>query len=169
MDHLQIRLADFDNAADSAGIVSIVNAYAMEPQGGGKSLPAEILEQMVPGMKKVPGALTFLALLKGQPVGAAVCFRGFSTFSGKPLINVHDLSVLKEYRGQGIGTRLLAAVEAYAAAEGCGKVTLEVRELNPLAERLYRRLGYGDPSGFATRFLDKPLSKDSTLRISKTV
>lgn len=158
MSSLEFRLANLDDASDAEAIASIVNAYAMEPQGGGKSLPDDVLQRMAPGLKQVAGSFVMLAVLDGKPVGAAVCFRGFSTFAGRPLINVHDLSVLKEFRGKGIGTQLLAAVEEYAIAQGCGKVTLEVREANPLAERLYRRLGYGDPSGFPTRFLDKPLT-----------
>jgi len=43
-----------------------------------------------------------------------VCFRGFSTFAAAPLINVHDLAVVPGFRGQGIGRRLLEAVEMYA-------------------------------------------------------
>jgi ribosomal protein S18 acetylase RimI-like enzyme len=159
LESLVITPASFDNPADAAAIVEIVNAYALEPQGGGKSLPDDVLKRIVPGMAAVPGAFTLLARSQGRPVGAAICFRGFSTFAGRPLVNVHDLSVLKEHRGQGIGARLLQAVEASARAQGCCKVTLEVREVNPLAEKLYRRLGYGDPSGFATRFLDKPLGE----------
>lgn len=157
-ENFNVRLANFDDSGDAAGIVKIVNAYAMEPQGGGAPLPSDVQARMVPGIQATPGAFVLLACVENQPVGAAICFRGFSTFSGKPLINVHDLSVIKEYRGQGIGSRLLADVEALAIAEGCGKVTLESRDANPAADRLYRRLGYGDPGGFATRFLDKPLS-----------
>lgn len=158
MSSLELRLADLNNPVDAQAIVSIVNAYAMEPQGGGKSLPDDVLQRMVPGMKEIPGSFVMLAVVEGEPVGAGVCFRGFSTFAGRSLVNVHDLSVLKEFRGKGIGSRLLAAIEDYAQSQGCGKVTLEVREANPLAEKLYRRLGYSDPSGFPTRFLDKPLS-----------
>jgi len=157
-EEFDIRLADFDDPDDARSIVAIVNAYAMEPQGGGAALQPEICQRMVPGLKSTPGAFVLLAWVGVVPVGAAVCFRGFSTFAGRPLINVHDLSVLQEYRGKGYGKKLLTAVETLAREQGCGKVTLEVRELNPLAERLYRRLGYGDPSGFATRFLDKPLT-----------
>lgn len=155
-----IARADFDDSDDAGAIVELVNSYAREPQGGGKSLPQQVLEDMVPGLRGTPGAFCLLAREGGTPVGLAVCFRGFSTFAGRPLINVHDLSVSEGHRGRGIGTRLLAAVEEEARRMGCGKVTLEVRELNPLAENLYRRLGYGDPSGFATRFLDKPLKSD---------
>jgi len=150
-------MANLDDPADAAAIVAIVNAYALEPQGGGASLSDSVLKRMIPGLREAAGAFVLLAQVEGQDVGAAVCFRGFSTFAGRPLINVHDLSVLQDFRGRGIGSRLLRAVEEQARSLGCGKVTLEVREVNPLAERLYRRLGYGDPSGFATRFLDKPL------------
>lgn len=157
MSELRIEKADFANPQHATAIVKIINAYAREPQGGGKDLPLDVQQRIVPGMQKVPGAFTMLAWMGDKPVGAAICFRGFSTFAGAPLVNVHDLSVLEDYRGQGIGSRLLAAVEKCAAEQGCCKVTLEVREVNPEAERLYRRLGYTDPSGFKTRFLDKPL------------
>ena len=158
---MTISQADFDNPVHARAIPRIVNAYAMEPQGGGKSLSAEVLANMVPGMKALPGAVTFLAWIGEEPVGAAICFQGFSTFASKPLINVHDLSVVETHRGQGIGSLLLRAVEEYARSRGCCKVTLEVREENPHAERLYRKLGYGNPDGFATRFLDKPFGKKS--------
>lgn len=157
MSEIDVTLANFDDSDDAANIVKIVDSYAREPQGGGRPLPDVVCQQMVAGLKATPGAFVLLARRRDQAVGAAVCFCGFSTFAGRPLVNVHDLSVLQEYRGQGIGTRLLQAVEEYARSRGCCKVTLEVREINPLAERLYRRLGYGDPSGYATRFLDKPL------------
>jgi len=77
-----------------------------------------------------------------QPVGAAVCFVGFSTFRARGLINVHDLAVLPDWRGYGVGTRLLGAVEGLARRRGYCKITLEARLDNP-AQRLYRRSGYG--------------------------
>lgn len=157
MEQFDIRLADFDDPDDSAAIVELIESYALEPQGGGAPLPVDVRERIVPGMKAIPGAVTFLAFHGQQPVGAAICFPGFSTFAGRPLVNVHDLAVRKDFRGKGIGSQLLNAVEDFARSRGCSKVTLEVRDANPLAERLYRRRGYGDPSGFATRFLDKPL------------
>ncbi len=49
----------------------------------------------------------------------------------------------RAWRGQGIGRRLLRAVEAEARARGYCKITLEVRADNGAAMALYRRLGYG--------------------------
>jgi ribosomal protein S18 acetylase RimI-like enzyme len=75
-------------------------------------------------------------------VGIATCFLGFSTFAARPLINVHDLAVLPEHRGRGIGRGLLEAVEHCARERGCAKVTLEVQENNSPARRLYKRMGF---------------------------
>ena len=72
---------------------------------------------------------------------------GFSTFTGKPLINIHDLTVTSGCRGRGIGRPLLKAVEAKARELGCGKVTLEVREDNAPARQFYQRFGFRDGEG----------------------
>lgn len=55
-------------------------------------------------------------------------------------IHVIDISLLPEYRGRGIGSRLLDALLAEASELGC-RVTLEVERRNP-ARRLYERLGF---------------------------
>ncbi|KAI3323468.1 acyl-CoA N-acyltransferase [Xylariaceae sp. AK1471] len=44
--------------------------------------------------------------------------------------------------GRGIGSKLIAAVEAQARAEGFKQLWLTVWEFNPNAQRLYQRLGY---------------------------
>jgi ribosomal protein S18 acetylase RimI-like enzyme len=104
--------------------------------------------------------LALLALSEGTPVGVAVCFLGFSTFNARPLLNIHDLAVVPERRGQGIGKALLAAAEAEAMRRGCCKLTLEVQDDNRRARGLYERAGFTDfvvgASG-PTRFLCKPL------------
>jgi ribosomal protein S18 acetylase RimI-like enzyme len=96
-----------------------------------------------------------------EPVGVAVCITGFSTFRARALTNVHDLAVVPGWRGRGIGRRLLAAVEDLARERGHCKITLEVREDNPAAMALYRRLGFGAgvSAGVAVQyvFLEKRL------------
>ena len=84
----------------------------------------------------------FLAFNEEQPIGVAICLLGFSSFRGKPLINIHDIAVSPDARGQGVGRKLLAAVEAEARALGCCKVTLEVRSDNEPAKALYRQVGF---------------------------
>ena len=45
-------------------------------------------------------------------------------------------------RGQGLGQRLLLALEAVALTRGCDSIYLEVRADNRAAISLYRRMGY---------------------------
>ena len=109
----------------------------------------------------MPGHLVLLAFAGQHAVGLAICFQGFSTFRARPLLNIHDLAVLPDHRRRGVATALLAAVEAQALRRGCCKLTLEVREDNPAAESLYRRLGFGAGSAGGRpaqyRFLEKRL------------
>ncbi len=155
MTGITIRAADWGSASDCAAIIQLLDTYSREPIEGGEPLSAFAREHVVAGLRNEPGGVVLLAFVESQAVGIAVCFRSFSTFAARPLINVHDLAVLPEFRGGGIGGRLLDAVCQHARELGCCKVTLEVRESNAAAERLYRRRGFGEPGGKATRFLDK--------------
>jgi ribosomal protein S18 acetylase RimI-like enzyme len=152
--------ADLHDPQHQAAIVHLVDAYARDPMGNGEGLPAEVRARLIPGLQQHPTSLVFLAYDSGEPVGIAVCFAGFSTFAAQPLINIHDLAVIEESRGQGVGRMLLARVEAKGRELGCCKLTLEVREDNHRAQRLYAKVGFGDGAfnqGARTWFLQKRL------------
>lgn len=56
--------------------------------------------------------------------------------------HINNLAVLPELRGHGLGTQLLEAVIEEAAHLGAELLTLEVRESNTPALRLYARSGF---------------------------
>ena len=56
--------------------------------------------------------------------------------------HVTTIAVDPEYRGRGVGNRLLTALEERALRYGCRRMTLEVRVSNHVAQRLYRRHGF---------------------------
>ena len=143
----EILVADLEYPPHQAAICDLLNSYASDLMGRGMALSAGVQKQLIEGLKEHPTTLVLLAFAENHPVGLAVCFRGFSTFAAKPLLNIHDLAVLPEYRGQGIGRQLLTETHRRAAELGCCKVTLEVREDNDRAQRLYRSLGYGVRNG----------------------
>ena len=148
--------ADFDNPAHADAIVTLIDAYARDPMGGGASLPAAVRRDLVAGLRAHPTTVVALAFDGREPVGIAVGFVGFSTFAARPLLNIHDLAVRPAYRGRGVGRGLLAHVEAVARARGCRKLTLEVRDDNERAQRLYRAVGFGNedaPMRFWTKRL----------------
>ena len=56
--------------------------------------------------------------------------------------HVTNVAVAKDFRGQGIGRLLTAALIQYASNLGVVYATLEVRRSNETAKRLYRSLGF---------------------------
>jgi GNAT superfamily N-acetyltransferase len=141
---LAVALADYANPRDAEDIVTLLEAYARDPMGGGAPLGQEVRDEVVPGLAATPGAFSLIARIDGRAVGLANCFTGFSTFIAKPLINVHDMTVLASHRGRGIGKALLGAVEAEARRRGACKLTLEVLSGNARAKALYASQGYSD-------------------------
>jgi ribosomal protein S18 acetylase RimI-like enzyme len=160
-DAVLVRAADLANPRDADAVVALLDAYARDPRGGGTPLADEVRQRLVAGLRTHPTTRIWLAIDGGECVGVCVAFTGFSTFQGRPLLNIHDLAVLPGQRNRGTGRALLAAAEAHARASGCCKLTLEVQEDNAPARHLYERFGfrdvvYGD-SG-PTRFLGKSLA-----------
>jgi len=139
---VEIVEADLDRPDHQQAVLDLTDAYAADAMGSGRPLPAGVRAALVPGLRNHPTTLIFLAYLAGQPIGIATCFRGFSTFAAQGLVNIHDLAVLPEHRGCGVGRQLLAAVEQKARALGCCKVTLEVQEDNRRARALYEAVGF---------------------------
>ena len=142
-------------------IIELIDAYAADPMGNGKPLSADVRAALIPGLQQHPTTLIFLAYQGSHAVGIAVCFVGFSTFAARPLVNIHDLAVLPDFRGRGVGRQLLEAVECKARAQGCCKLTLETQENNRRARRIYQAAGfaqalYEDAAG-GSLFFAKPL------------
>ena len=55
---------------------------------------------------------------------------------------INMLATYPQYRGRGVGRRLMAVVDRLATAAGCRTIAVEVFEQNAGALRLYRTLGY---------------------------
>jgi GNAT superfamily N-acetyltransferase len=142
MQPIEIVEANLSRPEHQQAVLELVDAYSCDPMGDGKPLSAEARARLIPGLQRHPTTLIFLAYHAGEPIGIAVCFRGFSTFAAQPLVNIHDLNVLPSYRGKGIGQRLMAAVEAKARETGCCMLSLEVQENNLRARRSYTAAGF---------------------------
>lgn len=137
-----IKQADLEQASQASALLAILDAYAREPGGQSAPLSDEARANLVQGVLGQPHATVLMAFDGEKPVGAAVCYWGFSTFAGKPSITIDDLAVLPDFRGRGIGKALLSEVEARARSRGCCKIALEVNDSNEGAKRLYRSFGF---------------------------
>ena len=132
--------ADLGHPEHQEIVLNMVRAFARAVAG--QDLPQENQENLVDGLRSHPAVFVFIAFNEKHPIGFAICFLGFSTFMARPLINIHDFYVEEEYRRQGVGGRILQAIEDKARSLDCCKLTLEVELNNQAALSLYHRFGF---------------------------
>lgn len=134
--------ASLDDPAHAAAFLEMIDAYARDPMEGGMPLPERVRRELAPALRSHPAHYVFLAFDGERVIGFSVCIMGFSTFEARPLLNIHDIGVLKEYRGRGVGRRLMERITSRARELNCCKLTLEVRRDNAPARALYRKFGF---------------------------
>ena len=168
---LTVCRADYANPVHAAALVSLLDAYAQDPMGGGEPLSAYTKTHLVSALATRPQAFSVLAfreieishhgrnIISLTPVGLVNCIEGFSTFACQPLVNIHDVAVLLQYRGQRVAEKMLMRVEEIARERGACKLTLEVLEGNVGAVKLYHRVGFDnyqlEPTMGSAQFLQK--------------
>lgn len=81
-------------------------------------------------------AVYLVARVKGRIVG----YVGMWTVANEG--HITNIAVHPDYRGQGVGTRLLSFLIAVAESREIDALTLEVRLSNIRARRLYERMGF---------------------------
>jgi GNAT superfamily N-acetyltransferase len=159
-DPIRISRVDYADPVHAQALVALLDAYAQDPMGGGAGLSGYAKTHVVPGLASRPQAFSVIALAQDAaqtPVGLVNCIEGFSTFAAKPLVNVHDVIVLPDWRGHGVAGAMLEAVIQIARERGACKLTLEVLSGNQKALRAYAKLGFDayqlDPEAGTAQFL----------------
>jgi ribosomal protein S18 acetylase RimI-like enzyme len=144
MTMIEITVCDYSNPAHSEALASLINSYIDDEMGGGNLLSQEEQQRMIEGLSAHPKAIVLLAREDGIFVGLLTAFENFSTFTAKPMLNIHDVFVLNDYRGKGVGRKLMKAIVAEAERRKCSRLTLEVRKDNVKAQNLYQSLGFAE-------------------------
>ncbi len=115
---------------------------------------------MILGELRNPNAQLLLLVLGEQLLG----------YVGMQLIldecYITNLAVKKEWQGRGLGSSLLQAAERGALEKGCFLITLEVRESNEPALKLYRKHGF-ETAGRRKNYYEKPV--EDALIMTKSV
>lgn len=162
MNDIEIVQVNYHDQQHAKDLVYLLNEYALDPMGGAEALPVEVQAALPSGMADVAGAVSFIAYTtSNEPVGLLNAFQGFSTFRCRPLLNIHDIVVIRHYRRQGVCEQMLQAAEAYALAIGCCKMTLEVLDNNSSAKKAYQKYGFSgyelDPKAGSAVFWQKEI------------
>jgi len=88
-----------------------------------------------------PAVEAFIAELGGKPVGMALFFHNFSTWTGKKGVYLEDLYVTPAARGTGVGKALLKRLAAIALERDCARLEWAVLDWNTPAIEFYKTLG----------------------------
>lgn len=160
------KRVNYEDPREGKILTDLLNGYANDPMGGGSPLKDEVVKNLSVRLSEIPHAYSFIAYSTSdggdaKPAGLVNCFEAFSTFTARPLVNIHDMYVADEFRGQGASQALLAAAEKEARKRGCCKMTLECLSKNQIALNAYKKSGYGnyvlDPTHGVAMLFEKKL------------
>jgi len=133
---------DLKNKIHCSKVLELLSDYMEDKMGNGKPMPVDLGPKIIEGLNQHAAYIGFFVCIEKEFVALANCNLNYSTWQAKPLINIHDFIVSASYRNQGIGTFLLNEIEIYAKENGCCKLNLEVRQDNPKAQNLYKKVGF---------------------------
>ena len=139
---IKIHKLDYQDARQVKQLVDLLDAYACDPMGGGEPLADEVKARLASDLVKQSHMFSLVVYVDKIPAGFCNCVWGYSTFAAQPLVNIHDLAILTQYRGLGLSQQLLLAVEQQVKQVGGVKITLEVLANNEIAQNAYRRFGF---------------------------
>jgi len=95
-----------------------------------------------------------------KPVGFALFFHNFSTFTGRPGLYLEDLFVYEEYRGKGYGKVLLLYLATLAKERDCARFEWVVLDWNTPAIDFYNSLGTKQMSDWIITRSDRATIED---------
>lgn len=93
------------------------------------------------GFGETPAFEVLIAEIDGHFTGCCLYFPSFSTWIGRPGVYVQDFYVADEFRGKGIGERLLQRLASVTRKRGGCYIRLAVDTQNFRAQAFYARAG----------------------------
>ena len=141
--------------ADIPPLLALVRRYwDYEQISGFDALRVELLLQQLLAEPRLGAAC--VAEADGHLNGYLIAVTVLSLEHGGLMAEIDELFVLPAARGNGVGTRLLEVAEATLAAQGCGRLQLQLAVGNAAARDFYEHRGYRAREGY--RLLDKALA-----------
>jgi GNAT superfamily N-acetyltransferase len=148
---VEIRPATLDDLDELVAVYLSAAAHhaAVDPDGYIVPTPADAAARWRHKIEsRGPDAECVVSVVDGRVVGMAsievLPSPGLGSMVRPLRMAEIGIGILDGFRGIGIGRRLMADLEGWAAAHGIERIILLVARGNDGATRLYRRLGYLD-------------------------
>ena len=130
----------FATPEDVATILRFVRELAEFEREADKVVATEaLLHEAMFGERPVAEAV--MAERDGEPLGMALFFHNFSTWTGWRGLYLEDLYVTPAARGSGVGKALLSHLAAIAVDRGCTRFEWAVLDWNEKAIDFYKAMG----------------------------
>jgi len=141
---IQTVVADLKNKQHADAYLSLMSHYACDPMGGGEDISHFAKQNLITTLLKRNDIFIVLIFNGDKPAALLTAIEGFSTFACKPLFNIHDVVVHRDFRGNRLTKHLFEKIEEVAKQRDCCKITLEVLSGNDVACKAYQSLGFSD-------------------------
>ena len=150
LDSLTIRAADRDDCGLILSFIKELAEYE-KLQHEVTATEAALAETL---FGDVPSAEVLIAEWNGKAAGFALFFTNYSTFLARPGIYLEDLFVRPEFRGLGIGTRLLSYLAKEVLRRSGGRLDWWVLHWNTPSIDFYKSIGAHDMSEWLPMRMD---------------
>lgn len=132
---------------DVGPLLPLMQAYwAFEQVEGFK--PGRIRKQLEEFLATPRFGRLWVAEAQGQLVAYVVLAYVYSFEYGGRMAEFDELYVVENWRGAGLGRRLMDAGREALSQEGCVAVQLQVADWNEAGQRFYRREGFAPKRGY---------------------
>jgi GNAT superfamily N-acetyltransferase len=88
-----------------------------------------------------PAIHVFIAEKNTRAVGMIIFFLSFSTWRGAPGVYISDVYLTQDFRGTGLGKKLVGDVVCWGAKRGADHMRLAVDPKNDIAQSFYKGIG----------------------------
>jgi GNAT superfamily N-acetyltransferase len=137
MPTMSVRFAEPSDVPEILAMIKELAEYEKEPDA--VVATEDLLHVALFGDN--PAVFALVAVVDGAAVGFALWFRNFSTWLGRHGIYLEDLYVRPEFRGRGIGKRLLVELARICEDRGYGRLEWWVLDWNTPAWDFYESVG----------------------------
>lgn len=136
-DSLVIRKVDAETIDDFLGLIDKLAEYeklALPNKEAKERLRLDCLSDK-------PKYRAFVGSIGGRCVSYVIYLFTYSSFLALPTLYIEDIFVIKEFRRQGIGGKMLDHCKQIAKREGCGRIEFTVLTWNKPAQAFYEKNG----------------------------